>query len=63
MADRGLLHRADCHASGTAEQYAAAVKGSATIYLCAHHTNTHTAWFAGNGWQVVLLNVKEPVPA
>jgi len=63
MADIGLVRRADCHASGTAEQYAAAVKGSLTIYLCAHHTNAHSTALAANGWRVVLLNVKEPVPA
>lgn len=59
----GLLHRADCHASGIAEQFAAAVKGEATVYLCAHHTNRNADWFAVNGWAVYVLNVKEPVPA
>ena len=63
MADIGLLHRADCHASGTAEQHSAAVKGAATIYLCAHHSRTHSERLTSEGWLVVSLDHMEAVPA
>jgi len=64
MAKHSLLHRADCHASGTAEQYAAAIKGQLEpIYLCAHHSKTLHASLTAEGWTVVVLNEKVPVPA
>ena len=63
MADIGLLHRADCHASGVAERYAAAVKGTATIYLCAHHAHRHLDALVDQGWRLVPLEVAEKVPA
>lgn len=63
MAKHSLLHRADCHASGVAEQYAAAVKGTATIYLCAHHAQRFVDILPAQGWRIVSINDKETVPA
>lgn len=57
MAKHSLLHRADCHASGTAEQFAAALKdGHEPVFLCAHHADRHTPWLAAHGWTIVVLN-------
>ena len=62
MAD--LTHRADCHASGTAAQYAAAVKGDLEpVFLCAHHTHTLTDALERQGWTLIHLNDNEKVPA
>jgi hypothetical protein len=64
MAKHSLLHRADCEASGTAEQFAAALKdGHEPVFLCAHHTDKHTAWLDANEWTIVILNERAPVPA
>ena len=57
MAKHSLLHRADCHASGIAEQYAAAIKDdNEPVFLCAHHLTRHADWLDANGWTVVILN-------
>lgn len=63
MAKHWLLHRADCHASGVAEQYAAAVKGQLTIYLCAHHAQRFVDILPAKGWRIVSINDRETVPA
>lgn len=57
------MHRADCHASGVAEQFAAAVKGTATIYLCAHHATRHLDALVDGGWTIVSLQAVSKVPA
>lgn len=63
MAKHSLLHRADCHASGVAEQYAAAVKGTLTIYLCAHHAQRFVDTLPALGWRIVHINDRETVLA
>lgn len=62
MADIGLLHRADCEASGVGTQHAAVFKGKATVYLCEHHTRHHAPALLDQGWEVFVLE-KEAVPA
>ena len=64
MAKHSLLHRADCEASGSAPQFAAALKdGHEPVFLCAHHTDRHSEVLAAKGWVIVVLNEKAPVPA
>ena len=64
MAKHSLLHRADCHGSGSAPQFAAAFKdGLEPVFLCAHCTTKHNAWLDEHEWTIVILNEREPVPA
>ena len=58
MGKHPLLHRADCEASGVGEQYSIAIKDRTdyALYLCEHHTRSHSAALTAAGWLVVALS-------
>lgn len=56
----GLLHRADCHASGTAATAARAIKGEhGPINLCHHCAGTHRTALETRGWLVERLRTND----
>jgi hypothetical protein len=58
--DSGLLHRADCHASGAAQSYAmVAIAALEPFSLCFHCWNRHSAHLFSIGAVVERLHIND----